>query len=91
MITVILNGKKESLDASMSIADLLRQKNIRPEVVTVEHNDDILTRADFQNKTVNDNDRIEFVYFMGGGRNAECRLWNAESDRRKKLCLFQTK
>ena len=44
MINITLNGKKEELTAQMPVLDLLKLKNIRPEVVTVEHNERILSR-----------------------------------------------
>lgn len=67
MITIMLNGKKEELPKEMSVAQLLKQKNIRPEVVTVEVNEQILSRQEFEKTVINENDKIEFVYFMGGG------------------------
>ena len=53
----------------MPIAQLLKKKNIRPEVVTVELNERILARGEFENAVIKDNDKIEFVYFMGGGNH----------------------
>ena len=68
MVKITLNGKKEELGAELSVEALLKNKNIRPEVVTVELNDRILTRAEFQKTIIKDNDSVEFVYFMGGGK-----------------------
>ena len=66
-MTITLNGKKEELVEGISVAELLKKKNIRPEVVTVEHNDTILAREEFLKSVIKDNDRIELVFFMGGG------------------------
>lgn len=68
MMTIILNGKKETFDTELSVAELLRKKKIRPEIVTVELNDRILNREEFSKTVIKDSDRLEFVYFMGGGR-----------------------
>lgn len=68
MITITLNGKKEELPQEMNLAELLKKKNIRPEVVTVEINDRVLSRQEFEKTVIKDNDRLEFVYFMGGGQ-----------------------
>lgn len=73
-INIILNGKKEEVPEQISIAGLLKAKNIRPEVVTVELNDAIIERAKYPETLVKTGDRLEFVYYMGGG----------------KQCLFQT-
>ena len=67
MIQITLNGKKEELAREMPVLDLLKQKNIRPEVVTVEHNEWILSREEFPKTLIKDGDRLELVFFMGGG------------------------
>lgn len=66
-IAIILNGKKEEIKEGMNIAGLLQDKNIRPEVVTVELNDSIVDRSRYKKTALKDKDRIEFVYYMGGG------------------------
>ena len=67
-MNITVNGKKEQLGAELSVAELLKNRKIRPEVVTVELNDRILTREEFQKSIIKDNDRLELVYFMGGGK-----------------------
>ncbi len=64
---VIINGKEEMLEEEISILDLLKKKNIRPEVVTVELNEHIVERNKYSEVIVKEGDRIEFVFFMGGG------------------------
>ena len=54
MIQITLNGKKEELAREMPVLDLLKQKNIRPEVVTVEHNERILSREEFPKTFIKD-------------------------------------
>ena len=67
MINVILNGKKSALEKTMSISELLKLKKIKPEVVTIELNDSIIDKKKFKATSIKEGDRIEFVYFMGGG------------------------
>lgn len=71
MIKVTLNGKAETLEKSVSLADLLRAKKIRPEVVTVELNDQIIERDKYPKTVIKENDRLEFVYYMGGGGSTQ--------------------
>ena len=66
-ITIIVNGKKEDAKAGMSVSELLAVKNIKPEVVTIEINDNILGRQKYSETILQESDRIEFVYYMGGG------------------------
>ncbi len=66
-MNIFLNGKKEEVAESISIAGLLKEKKIRPEVVTVELNDRIIEKSRYSDTHIKDKDRIEFVYYMGGG------------------------
>ncbi|MFQ6065809.1 MAG: sulfur carrier protein ThiS [bacterium] len=66
-MSIFINGKKEELGAAMRISDLLKKKKIRPEVVTVELNNTIIKREEYSRTMLKDQDRVEFVYFMGGG------------------------
>lgn len=66
-ITIYLNGKKENIDEGMTITGLLAVKKIRPEVVTVELNEKIVEKNKYASMVLNANDRLEFVYYMGGG------------------------
>lgn len=68
-ITITLNGKKEELGGPQTLANLLRSKNIRIEVVTVELNDLVVSRDKFGEIMIKDGDRLEFVYYMGGGQD----------------------
>lgn len=66
-ITIVLNGKKEEVQNGLSILKLLEVRNIRPEVVTVELNEQIIERSKYPEIILNANDRLELVYYMGGG------------------------
>lgn len=66
-ITIVLNGKKEEVQNGLSISKLLEVRNIRPEVVTVELNEQIIERSKYPEIILNANDRLELVYYMGGG------------------------
>lgn len=66
-MAIFINGKKEEIQEGLTVAKLLAAKNIRPEVVTVELNDQIIERAKYIEILLKANDRLEFVYYMGGG------------------------
>ncbi|PIP20200.1 MAG: cysteine synthase A [Candidatus Omnitrophica bacterium CG23_combo_of_CG06-09_8_20_14_all_40_11] len=66
-IIIYLNGKKEEIESGTSISMLLDAKKIRPEVVTVELNNEIIGKDKYQATQLKPNDRLEFVYYMGGG------------------------
>ena len=66
-IAIYLNGKEVEFAENISISKLLEAKKIRPEVVTVELNDKIIERDKYQLTLLKGDDRLEFVYYMGGG------------------------
>lgn len=66
-IAIYLNGKEEEFAENISISKLLEAKKIRPEVITVELNDKIVERDKYQLTLLKGDDRLEFVYYMGGG------------------------
>ena len=65
-----INGEKKLIEKDhLTITELLTIQEVKiPEMVTVEHNGDILDRASFDTTSVGDGDEIEFLYFMGGGQ-----------------------
>ena len=64
-----INGKEEALQEGLSVADLLTSRKIRFEMVSVELNDAILHRDQFAAASLKEGDRVEFIYYMGGGLN----------------------
>lgn len=76
MINVILNGKEEKLEKALSLSELLKTKKIRPEVVTIELNDQVIERDKYPKTVIKENDRLEFVYYMGGGMPLTEKLAN---------------
>jgi len=66
-ITIFLNGKKEEIEEGMTISKILEARKIRPEVVTVELNEQIIERSKYPKVSLKANDKLEFVYYMGGG------------------------
>lgn len=66
-VNISLNGKPASIDREFSVLDLLRAKELRPELVAVEYNRTILRREQFEATQLQDGDQVEIVHFVGGG------------------------
>ncbi|MDD5449829.1 MAG: cysteine synthase A [Candidatus Omnitrophica bacterium] len=66
-MAIFINGKKEEIKEGMTVSGLLEGKKIRPEVVTVELNENIIEKKNYADTRLNPNDKLEFVYYMGGG------------------------
>lgn len=66
-MVITVNGKPEDIQSSI-LLDLLRAKRIEPQMVAVEVNDAMIERDRLDNTRLKDGDRVEFLFFMGGGR-----------------------
>ena len=65
-----VNGKGTDLSDALTVSELLVDQNVKmPEMVSVELNGQIVKRFDFQDTVLIDSDKVEFLYFMGGGHN----------------------
>ncbi len=63
-----VNGEELFYENSMNVSDLLTERKVKmPEMVSVEVNEKIIRRNDFEDTGIKDGDEIEFLYFMGGG------------------------
>lgn len=64
---VKINGKTEEITVG-TVLDLLQAKKIEPQMVAVEVNDIVLDRNHLATTSLNNGDRVEFLFYMGGGR-----------------------
>jgi len=68
-MNLAVNGEQANVTEGMTVSQLLIEENVKmPEMVSVELNGRILKRAEFEETILKENDNIEFLYFMGGGR-----------------------
>jgi len=70
-VTVTLNGKPKTVADGVSLLELLKQLDVPPSRVVVEHNREIRRRDDFETTPVHAGDELELVYFVGGGSPAD--------------------
>ena len=63
-----VNGKSREVPDRLTVADLLRWLKVKmPEMVSVQLNGTILKRESFPTVVLEEDDEVEFLYFMGGG------------------------
>ena len=68
-MNLVVNGKKTNITDGLTVNQLLARENVKmPNMVSVEINGQILKRTEFEETILKDNDKVEFLYFMGGGR-----------------------
>ncbi len=68
---LIANGEQIKCADRITVSELLVEQNVKmPEMVSVEVNGQILKRSGFDNTALGEGDKVEFLYFMGGGCGA---------------------
>jgi len=66
-IQIRVNGEPRGFHSGGTVGDLLRELAIKTERVAVELNLEILDRAEFDQRNLQEGDRIEILGFIGGG------------------------
>ncbi len=62
-----LNGVSRKLADGTTVASLLEELGMRPELLAVERNRDIVPKAAYGDEKLRDGDVVEIVTFVGGG------------------------
>lgn len=61
------NGEEKEISSGTTIIDLIKEEGIRSaNMVSVQINSEFIRESDFST-IVNENDEINFLFFMGGG------------------------
>ena len=64
-----VNGNDVQSKQGLNVNEFLLEQEVKmPEMVSVELNGAILPRAEFETTQLNEDDKVEFLYFMGGGQ-----------------------
>ena len=66
-IRVRLNGDERDIRAGLTVLELLESLDLRPGLVVVERNREILDRERYDEVEVEPGDTLELVHFVGGG------------------------
>ncbi|MGB4599726.1 MAG: sulfur carrier protein ThiS [Trichlorobacter sp.] len=64
---VTINGEIRQLNAGTTVRLLLDQLQIQATRVAVELNQEIVPKAGYAERTLQDGDKLEIVHFVGGG------------------------
>jgi thiamine biosynthesis protein ThiS len=63
-----INGEDREVADNLSLQELVTQLNLTPERLAIELNQNVVRRADWGSTELNENDRVEIVHFVGGGK-----------------------
>ena len=68
MAKIYVNGDTQEVKLPLSMSDLIKQLQIvNPEMVSVQVNEEFADRDDWERIPLNEGDKVDFLYFMGGG------------------------
>lgn len=66
---VYINGEAREFPSPLSLAELITELDLPPARIAVELNRTVVRRNDWSTTELRDDDRIEIVHFVGGGRS----------------------
>ncbi|MBP2032905.1 sulfur carrier protein [Clostridium algifaecis] len=63
-----VNGEDKEIKDGVNVTEILKIENVEmPDMVSVQLNDEFIDRDKFDATILKQNDKIDFLYFMGGG------------------------
>jgi thiamine biosynthesis protein ThiS len=68
-VRVHVNGEAREFSSPLSLADLITELDLPPARIALELNRVVVRRGDWSTTELHDDDRIEIVHFVGGGRS----------------------
>jgi thiazole synthase len=66
-MTITLNGESRPVAEVPTIAALVRELNLVPETLLIEHNGLALHREEWKSRALREGDKIEFIRVVAGG------------------------
>jgi thiamine biosynthesis protein ThiS len=66
-MTIVLNGDRVDISGPLTLSGLLVHLGVDARRVAVEHNLNVVKRANYDTTQIQEGDQIEIVNFVGGG------------------------
>ena len=68
MAKIYVNGDAQEVSLPLNVSELIRQLLVEnPEMVSVQVNEEFAEREDWEKIQIEEGDKVDFLYFMGGG------------------------
>ncbi len=68
MAKIYVNGDAQEVSLPLNVSELIKQLLVEnPEMVSVQVNEEFAEREDWESIQVKEGDKVDFLYFMGGG------------------------
>lgn len=68
MAKIEVNGESRVVNLPLNVTELIKELLVEnPEMVSVQVNEEFAEREDWDKIQIQEGDKIDFLYFMGGG------------------------
>ena len=68
MAKIYVNGDAQEVSLPLNVSELIKQLLVEnPEMVSVQVNEEFAEREDWDSIQIKEGDKVDFLYFMGGG------------------------
>ena len=68
MAKIYVNGDAQAVSLPLNVTQLVKELLVEnPEMVSVQVNEEFAERDDWDTIQIQEGDKIDFLYFMGGG------------------------
>ena len=68
MAKIYVNGDAQEVGLPLNVSELIQQSDVQqPDMVSVQVNEEFADREDWENILLKEGDKVDFLYFMGGG------------------------
>ena len=68
MAKIYVNGDAQEVNLPLNVSELIKQSDVQqPDMVSVQVNEEFAEREDWETILLKEGDKVDFLYFMGGG------------------------
>ena len=68
MAKIYVNGDVQEVNLPLNVSELIKQSDVQqPDMVSVQVNEEFAEREDWESIVLKEGDKVDFLYFMGGG------------------------
>ena len=68
MAKIYVNGDAQEVSLPLNVSELIKQNDVQqPEMVSVQVNEEFADPNDWDGIQLKEGDKVDFLYFMGGG------------------------
>ena len=68
MAKIYVNGDAQEVSLPLNVSEQIQQNNVvQPDMVSVQVTEEFAEREDWETIQLKEGDKVDFLYFMGGG------------------------